>query len=147
MSNIGYIGNYSFGTKLFSKDPLAYVTRGNDVEFADFCNWILQALVAVEAMNITQECVNIFPTTHVFGDRYKDMFVNVIAAVRNCGEVYNRRLSGLLPCVGMNLIANGSNAMLYALPFGDLEVRNDDMDLVGPVANGTLESIKSRGLF
>jgi hypothetical protein len=44
----GYTGNYSYGTKLFSKHPLAMVTRGKDVEFADFCNWIVQALIADE---------------------------------------------------------------------------------------------------
>jgi ABC-type amino acid transport substrate-binding protein len=142
----GYTGNFTHGTKLFSKDPLAIVTRGNDAEFADFCNWILHALFAAEAMNITQDRANTFPTTHVFGDNYTDMFVHAIAAVGNFGEIYNRN-GAPFPRLGLNLLTNLSNGLLYALPFGDLEVENNDMDQIGPVANGTMESINSTGSF
>jgi ABC-type amino acid transport substrate-binding protein len=123
------------------------VTRGNDVEFAGFCNWILQALVAAEAMNITQERAREFPTTHVFGDRYTNMFIDAIAAVGNYGEMYARNFEERIPRQGMNLITDGSNGMLYAHPFGDLEIYGADLDKVGATPNGTMESIESENSF
>jgi hypothetical protein len=139
----GYTGDYALGSKFFSKEPLAMMTRGNDVEFADFCNWILQALVAAEAMNINQERARDFPTTHVFGDMYKDMFIHAIAAVGNYGEMYVRNFEERIPRQGMNRISDGSNGLLYAHPFGDLEIDDADLDKVGATPNGTMESIES----
>jgi hypothetical protein len=139
----GYAGEYEFGTKLFSKEPLAMVTRGDDVEFADFSNWILQALFAAEAMNITQDRAYEFPSNDVFGDMYKDMFGHAIAAVGNYGEMQKRHFEGRFPRQGMNLINDGSKGLLYAHPFGDLELDNAGLEKVGPIANDTIEVIES----
>ena len=48
---VGYQGEYGFGTQLISNDPLVWTTRGNDVEWADLCNWILHAIITAEALN------------------------------------------------------------------------------------------------
>jgi ABC-type amino acid transport substrate-binding protein len=141
----GYTGEYTVGGRLFSKEPLAMMTRGDDVKFADFCNWVLQALFAAEAMNITQDRAEEFPSTLVFGDMYKDMFGHAIAAVGNYGEMYARGLESRIPRQGMNLINDGTNGMMYAHPFGNLEIENEVIDQIGPVANGTIEFIESNG--
>jgi hypothetical protein len=45
------------------------VSRGDGVEWADFVNWIMNALIAAEAMNVTRDRADDFPTTGVFVPR------------------------------------------------------------------------------
>ena len=147
----GYQGDYAFGTKVLSKDPLTIVTRGDDVEFADFCNWIVRSLFAADVMNITQERANEFPKTHVFGTGMENVFTHAIAASGNYGEIYERTTEPYYPREEFPFfggIHNGTTGLLYAFPFGNLE-RNDpnDVGAPGPAINGTLESIASQDVL
>ena len=45
----GYEGPYMVGSKLYSNDPLAIMSRADDAEFADFVNWVVHALIAADA--------------------------------------------------------------------------------------------------
>ena len=83
-----YQGLYEIGTKLFSREPLAIVTREDDPEFTDMIFWIIQALQAAEEKGITQANAGDFATTELFGPSMESIFQNVIAGVGNYGEIY-----------------------------------------------------------
>ena len=129
---------YALGSKYYSKEPLAMVSRGDDVEFSDFSNWILQALMAAEVMNITQETADDFPLNSIYGDKLR----LAVAAVGNFGEMFERHFEGRFPRQGMNLINTGGG-LLYSHPFGELDVENSEILTLGPVPNGTIETIES----
>lgn len=143
--DLGYEGEYVFGSKLFSKEPLAMVTRGDDPEFADLSEWVLQSLITAEAMNITQADAEAFPSTDVFGPKYSRMFANAVAAVGNYGEMYELHIEQRFPRSGMNFINQGDTGLLYALPFGNLEL-DDPSSAVKQQRGGTLESINNRSI-
>lgn len=84
----GYQGLYETGTKYFSREPLAVVTREGDLKWTDFVFWIIQALLSAEEKGITQATAGEFQTTELFGPEFENMFQNVIAAVGNYGEMY-----------------------------------------------------------
>lgn len=145
----GYTGDYGFGRKLFSKEPLAMVTREDDVEFAQFVEWILQALITAEAVGITQSSASTFPSSNLFGDEYLLMFQHAIAAVGNYGEMYDRSIEERFPLSGMNQLKTiddpvEDGGLMYALPFGNLQWQQGASVL--PLMGGTLEQIKTRGI-
>ena len=121
--DLGYTGEFTSSTIVHSKEPLSIMTRQDDVEFSDFVNWVLNALITAEAYNITQESIMMednsnFPTTtDVFGSNYTNIFQNAIATVGNIGELWDRTFPGSRPIV--NTINNGSTGLLYSFPFGD----------------------------
>jgi len=128
------------GTNLFSKEPLALVTRNSDAEFSDFVNWIVQALLAAEEQGITQSNAGAFTQSTLFGEEYNDMFINAIKAVGNYAELYERNLESIIPRAEANNINQGDTGLIYAFPFGALLTEGP-----GPVAGGTLETIVQRG--
>ena len=137
---LGYEGPYASGKNIFSRDPLAIVTRDYDPEFSDFANWVLQGLFNAEAQNITMETADTFAETEIFGDQYKNMFKNALAAVGNYGEIYARNLEKILPRLTVNMINNGDTGVLYSHPFGDVGTIGP-----GPIKGGMIESIIQRG--
>lgn len=139
----GYEGEYEIGTNVFSKEPLAAVTRDDDPEWSDIVNWVLQALLAAEEQGITQDNAATFPTASVFGNQFENMFIDAIEAVGNYGEIYARHLeaTGVLPRQVLdNININGSTGLLYSHSFGGVELSGP-----GPSMGGTLELIESRG--
>ncbi|CAB9497913.1 extracellular solute-binding protein [Seminavis robusta] len=100
----GYQGNYTIGDVMFTKVPNSLQSRGTDRRFGDFMNAVVQALFVAEQHNITKSTAHLFPQTSVFGDEYKDMFRNALAAVGNYGEIYHEHLDGFLPRTNINQI-------------------------------------------
>ena len=148
----GYEGKIAVGTRRFSKDPLSLLSRGDDATFADLCTWVIRALFAAEAMNITQEQASDFPSTLVFGEENQDMFKHVIATLGNFAEFYERTIGPWFPRsdYSMNFINDGTTGLLYAFPLGNLDedvVNKNELELIAPITNGTLESIASNDLL
>jgi hypothetical protein len=145
--DVNYTGEYEPGGRLFSKEPLGMVSRGDDDEWADFVKWVLNALITAEAMNITQDRADEFPSTDLFGEEYKDMFRNAITAVGNYGEMYDRHYVVRSPRAdGLNRLNTGESGLMYSKPFGSINtivpIPGQDP---GPIANDTLEAIANRG--
>jgi len=141
MRNRGYTGEYEVGENVFSRTPIATVTRDNDPEWSDFVNWVTQALFAAEEQGIMQDNAADLPTVSVFGDQFENMFIDAVAAVGNYGEIYERNLEAISPRQSLNFInTNGSTGLLYSPPFGEVQVNGP-----GPSRGGILEKIASRG--
>lgn len=139
MRQAGFEGDYSVGDNIFSLEPLALVTRDDDARFTDFVNWVLQALLSAEEQGVSQSNFQTMPTTHLFGETFKNMLADAIAAVGNYGEIYERNLAELIPRGGLNRLNNGDSGRILSHPFGAVEAE-------GPEPfSGTLHEIKQRG--
>ena len=51
----GYAGPYKIGKRIFSREPLALVTRDDDTEWTNIVNSVVQLMYTAEGMNITQQ--------------------------------------------------------------------------------------------
>jgi general L-amino acid transport system substrate-binding protein len=117
----------------FSKEPLGPVTRHGDDQWADIITWVVNATVTAEELGITAENVDSMaggdnPSVQRFlgeegalGEALgieNDFAVNVIKAIGNYGEVYDRHYGPdalNLPRGVNNLYTNGG--ILYSPPF------------------------------
>jgi len=145
---VGYIGDYKFAKKLLSHEHLALLTREDAPDWADFCNWVLHALITAEALNITQQSAHTFAKSNMFGPEYENMFIQAIAAVGNYGELYERHYKGILPRSRYNMINTGDTGLIVSDPLGNLDVDEESLsskDLPNPLPNGTIEAVVQRG--
>ena len=111
--------------------------------------WILNALIAAEAMNVTQSTATEFPTTQLFGQKYEKMFIHAISAVGNFGELYTKHNpNGTKGGNNQTNVVSSlyqASGLHYAPPFGNLDIEqvlDQEDNLPSAVVNGTLESIQ-----
>jgi general L-amino acid transport system substrate-binding protein len=113
----GYEGSYQTGSIRYSKDPLALVTRQDDVEWSNFVFWIVSSIFYAEEAGITSAAPNDMPLTSLFGPLYVDMFRLAVGAVGNYGEIYKRQAEQDVPRGGLNeLYGISSGPLHYPLP-------------------------------
>jgi ABC-type amino acid transport substrate-binding protein len=131
----GLEGGYEVYPKVFSKEPLAIVTRQDDSPWSDFVNWIVLALLRAETSSSFQPPI-------VFGEQYSNMFIDAIKEVGNYGDLYAKHLEDIVPRTAVNELVNESDpsGLLYAMPFGNLTTIGSD-----PAINSTLYKIRERG--
>lgn len=127
---------YKLSSKTFSHEPLALVTREDDPFWSDMVQWVLQALLADE-----ERTAPLTPSTPYFGPQFTSFFQNVINAVGNYRDLYERHLSAILPRTEMNKINDGkSTGLIFSFPFGSPSTHGP-----GPVDGGTLKETRERG--
>ena len=136
--DLGYEGTFKSSNVIHSNDPLAIMSRGDDPEFGDFVNWVIQALITAEQMSITKETAQQFGTTEVFGEAYRNMFIDAIASQGHYREVFDT-VPGVRATI--NFLNNGTTGLIYSHPFGNTRLESE------PLVNGTLESIGKRGIL
>jgi hypothetical protein len=100
----GYTGLYQTGSRRFSKDPLALVTREDDVQFSKFVYWIVSVLFYAEEQGITQETANELPLVSLFGPLFFNTFRDAVGAVGSYGEIYVRNVQADVPRGGLNMV-------------------------------------------
>lgn len=137
----GCTGEHEVGSRLHSNDPLSLVTRDDDPQWSDFANWVVQGLLTADEERFGQNSSG-FATTNLFGEEYKSMFVDALSTVGNYGEIYARHLEPIVPRANVNQINSGDSALMYSLPFGDVESDGPE-----PITGGTIEKIKKRGFL
>lgn len=134
--------SYAVGANLLVRDPLAMVARDNDRRWCDIIFWTQQALVSAEEQGVTQSTADDLSLTSAFGEEFDNIFVEMIRAVGNYGEVYARNVEPIIPRAGMDTINEGETGRLYSLPFGDLSVQGDNpLD----IPESTISKIHRRG--
>ncbi|MBD2039834.1 DUF4347 domain-containing protein [Microcoleus sp. FACHB-672] len=155
--------------EVISKEPLALITDENQSEWADVVRWVYNALVQAEEYGITSANIEEFITKNTddnpandsnsairqflgiegnIGEAIglpKDFAVNVIKAVGNYGEMYERHFNS-------NVLRRDNNALAdefglqYALPFTGASAQQtpttdntdtDDLDSVSGSEEGT----------
>lgn len=141
----GFVGDIDMGKKVHSKEPLALVTRGDDPQWSDLVNWVMQTLLVAEDMLIYSHTADAIGTaSQEFGSFFTDGFRNAIAAVGNYGELYNRHLVSILPRHDPNRINTGTSGLIYSFPFGSIDPDDGEFG-PGPVLGGSLDDIIARG--
>ena len=141
----GYLGSIEMGKKVHSKEPLALVTRGDDPEWSDIVNWVMQALLAAdEARIFSRTADSVGTASEAFGSFFQDGFRRAIAAVGNYGEIYNRHLLSILPRPDQDRLNTGTSGLIYSFPFGSIDPDDGEFG-PGPVLGGSLEAISARG--
>ncbi|KAG7340723.1 glutamine synthetase II [Nitzschia inconspicua] len=114
----GYEGPYQTGSGRYSKDPLAMVTREDDIQWAKFVYWIVNAIFYAEEEEITQDtAAEEMPEVTLFGTRFQDMFKDAVSAVGNYGEIYERNAESEVSRGGLNTLNTFlETPQLYPLP-------------------------------
>jgi general L-amino acid transport system substrate-binding protein len=119
-----------------SKEPLAPVVATGDNQWADIVRWVVNATIEAEELGITSENVGEFVgsdnpvVARLLGEiddlgsalgLSNDFVVNVISAVGNYGEIYDRAFG---PGSGLDLAREGTlndlwtrGGLMYAPPF------------------------------
>jgi general L-amino acid transport system substrate-binding protein len=140
----GYTGDYDYGILTHSKEPLCMVTRSDDVEWSDFVNWVLQALLTAEEEGIIQQIADLIEPTDAFGEgsQFALAFRNAVSAVGNYAEIYQRTLESIMPRPTVDKINKGDTGLIYSLPFGNLNAVGSN-----PASGSTLAIIKARGFL
>jgi ABC-type amino acid transport substrate-binding protein len=131
-------GVYRVGPNLYTNEPIALVTREDDVHFSDFINWIVQALLHAEESNINQENSGAFGINFIFGPVYGASFGYAVGADGNSAELYARHLEGIVPRQDLKHINVGDSGLIDNMSFGNLFT-------LGSGSEGTLAEITSRG--
>jgi hypothetical protein len=86
-------GEYVVGTVPFTRESLALVTREEDVVFSKLVNAVVNAIIYADEQGITQENAADMPRVTLFSsllDGDDEMFRNIIAAVGNYQEIWDR---------------------------------------------------------
>lgn len=105
-------GQYELGTRGFSRESLALVTREEDLTWSLFVRWIVTAVIYAEEAGITRATYQEMPRVDLFKPLISDdMFRNAVRAVGSLAEIWEEvtATSGL-ERTGRNL--------LNALPLG-----------------------------
>ena len=99
-------------------DIRTLITNENNSQWSDFIYWIINGLIYAEEIKINRENAADMPVTNLFGPTYKQMFRDVIYAVGNYGEIYERNLEEFIPRNGRNLLnTNPVGPQQLPLPF------------------------------
>lgn len=135
-------GDFVLGSTVHSKEPIALVTRDDDLLFSDFCNWMLHALITAEEVRTSGASTSLsdLPTPTFFGDAFTYMFHDAVTLVGDYGQIYERHLEKYVPRSEANRINHGISPAMFAVPFGNLQP-----DVVPNVSGGKLEEVRDRG--
>ncbi len=129
------------GDKLMTKEPLAVVSRNNDREFSDIINWVVHALFYGDEQGLTKNSTLCDNNTNLTFRGVDLDFLNAIYCVGNYGEIFFGGNEGQ----GMNQINNGTNGMLYAIPFGNMKNGDGDLFHIDRIASGELDDFGMKG--
>jgi general L-amino acid transport system substrate-binding protein len=115
------------GSDIFTREPLAMVTRSDDFEWTLFVETILQGLLEAEAQNITQDTAIEFQDIDYFGSNYSRMVAEAVGGVGNFGELYDREIGSEVKRTSLNMIRRDgceNGGLIYGFPFGNILERD-----------------------
>lgn len=130
LEGANYTAPFKMSEKLYSKVPCGLTSRASDPVFADMVNWIFQATVKAEALNITKETAAEFPTTDLFGQEYTNMFQRALAVTGNFGEIYRNHFEERIPRQAINTLyfpgkQENNGGLLYPMALGRVDADVD----------------------
>lgn len=141
MRDLGYDGPYKMGTRFFSRGPRGIVSRGDDSEWSNLVNLVINTLISAEAANIgasnAEDLLLLLPDNIPMAS----IMASVLAEVGNYGDIYSNQLEPYYPRHGLNLLyTNESDSgLLYSFPFGQVDAPGPD-----PMPGMTLNTIMER---
>jgi len=139
---------YVSGEGYYTTEPLSIATQKDDQQWIDFCKYAVLSLIAAEFHNITSGNVlsihqastsdkGLQPRFHQpagFGDDYKDMFIDAVAAVGNYGEMGAKRVNPVMMSREKNNYVNdGTTGLIRSFPFGQVANEGPSLDDQFPI--------------
>jgi len=128
-------GDHVILPEIISKEPLGPTTRQGDDQWSDIIRWVLNAMIAAEELGVTKANVAKLATSsdnpeinRLLGSEgnlgamlglEKDWALNIIKAVGNYGEIFDRHLGPKTPLAlerGLNALWT-KGGLMYAPPF------------------------------
>ena len=141
MKAMGYTGDeVVIGKRQYTSEMWSLKSLDSDPEFANFINAALMALLAAEEAGITRETADRMGQTELFGERYRNMFVDVVRANGNFGELDNNPEYRSQ----RNQPNDGSTGLLVTPSLGLIEQQNF---APAPIKGGILERVLDRGVL
>ena len=143
LHSMGYTGPFTHGSKVFSREPIAMVSRDEDPAWSDLLNLVVQLFLHAEASNLTQiQAAELLLESHnsTLGEQslnIESLMIKLVAEFGNYGELYERTIEDIIPRDGLR---QNSTGLMHYFPFGNLQTRGDD-----PVPGSMLETILTRG--
>ena len=101
------------------RELLALATReeDDDPQWIDFVRWIVFAIIYAEEEGITSTTATSMPIIELYGSLNKQAFRDLILAVGNYGDIYQRNLEDIIPRSGRNLLSNATTKTPQYFPF------------------------------
>ena len=95
---------------------LAMATREDDPQWSDLVRSMTSSTIHAEIVGITSMTANTMPVLELFGPSYLQAFRDVILAIGNYKEIYERNMESHIPRVNntRNNLNSGLNPMFYA---------------------------------
>lgn len=126
---------YEIGNITYTNEPLAIVTRNNDMVFSDIVNWVIQGLVFGQRHGVSKdESLCSIDSATATTTPSKMSFLNMLYCVGNYDEVIFTQDDGVLRSE-INTINRGT-PMLYVTPLGKPEFKSYGI---------SIERIRGRG--
>lgn len=97
-----YSGPYEPGTKLFSRENFALVTRQDDPQWSSFVYLVVTATFYAEQQGITQRTFQRMPLVNLFGPTFSTMLQSLIEAVGSYAEIFDRSANSRYPRTEIN---------------------------------------------
>jgi hypothetical protein len=126
-------------------EPVAMITRKDDIAWSDFVNWVVNGLLYSEQKGYNQgeRLPGDYLEWDVFGDAYKKSFSFTNEAVGSLRDLYERNLEVFVPRQKINTINNGTlGGVQYSVSYGNL-TRSYGPE---PLQSSTLHMIQNRNL-
>jgi hypothetical protein len=84
------------------------MTKSDDHQWSMFVQWIIDSVILAEEIYISRSQGKFLPEVKLFGPSYDQMFRDVISAVGNYGEMYNRTMNvSRSGCNQLNIAPHG----------------------------------------
>lgn len=97
---------------------LALLTSQDDPQWSDLANWVTHATFYAEEHGITRDTASKMAVVELFGMEFRQMLRDVILAIGNYGEIYQRNLESTIPRGGRNLLNSEHTPQFYpVIPF------------------------------
>lgn len=106
------------GTDGDSNSYRSLATRNDDIQWAKFVYWLVEAIFFAGDNNISEINAEKMPTVNLFGSGFSNMFQEVVLNIGNYGTMYDHNIEPHVPRSGLNLPYDVKNPgpLLFPLP-------------------------------
>ena len=142
LRDLGYIGDFKQGEKMFSREPLSLVTNEDDPEWSALVDAVVNIFFVAEAKGITKATAR----DAFWGgsnQAIETLATSIVSQLGNYGELYDKHLEDHIPRAGPNALYRKDQpqdtGLLYPMPYGNLKA------IGGVSPSKQMESILGRG--
>lgn len=134
MRERGYAGEMVVGKTIMQAEPNGVCTANEDVEWSDFCNWVIQTILTAPR-NFS------FIQSDIFGEERSTMFQDIHTEIGHWEQFYEEYINPeKFPNAGLNSMNNGTTGLIRPVALGNTEALGPE-----PSNAGTMSAVLYRG--